>query len=124
MKRLVDKIWRDCVSDEKKAAATYRRLARELEELGFHDSSQAVELLVKSEETHMQILNEIIDFLKQRIQIEELKRYPKEAIEVSRKYAGVTGTVKVRYENGSIRILPRRNYLMMRDAGRAVTLVE
>ena len=122
MKRLADKLWRDCIPDERKAAATYRRIAKELEKLELHDSAEALKIMVQSEETHMVIINDIIFFLKQRIQIEEIK-YPKEAIEISRKYAGITGTVRVRYENGSIRLLPRRNYLMMRDAGRAVTLV-
>lgn len=125
MKRLAEKLYRDCVADERKAAATYRRLAKELEGLGFHDSAETLKVLVKSEETHMAIVNDIIFFLNQRIQIEEAeRRYPKEAVEVSRKYAGVTGTVRVRYENGSIRLLPRRNYLMMRDAGRDVTEVK
>lgn len=124
MKRLAEKIWRDCVEDERKLTATYRRIAKELEELGFPTSAETLRVLVGSEETHMSILNEIIFFLNQRIQIEEEEwRRPKEAIEVSRKYAGITGTVTVRYENGSIHHLPRRNYLMMRDAGRDVTLV-
>jgi len=126
MKRLSSKLWRDCIPDEMKAAATYRRIAKELEELELHDEAKTLRILVESEEAHKDILNNIINLLNQRVQIEEIEkmRRPEEAIEISRKYAGITGTVRVRYENGSIRLLPRRNYLMMRDAGRDVTEVK
>ena len=124
MKRLSRKLWKDCIPDEMKAAATYRRIARELEELGLYDSARAINIIAESEEAHKDMLNSIIDLLNQRVQIEELPRHPKEAIKISKKYTGVKGTVKVRYENGSIRLLPRRNYLMMRDAGRDVTEVK
>lgn len=124
MKRLADKLWRDSIPDEMKAAATYRRLAKELEELGFDDSAKAVRLIVESKGAHKDILNSIIDSLKQKIQIEEIARRPVEAIRISKKYAGTKGTVTVRDEKGRVRVLPRMAYLMMLEAGRDVTEVK
>ena len=46
------------------------------------------------------------------------------AIEMAKKYAGVTGVAYIRDEKGKERWLPKIAYLMMLDAGRKVTLLE
>lgn len=123
IKRMMDMLYREDVERARHSVASYRKRAKELRDMGYSDTADTLEILMKGSQAHQDILNEIVDNLRTKLYLEEEKKYPREAIEVSRKYAGVTGTVRVRYENGSIRLLPRRNYLMMRDAGRDVTLV-
>lgn len=74
MKRVIDRLWRDCLGDEKRLISIYRKIAKELEELELYDASKAFKVMVQSEETHMDIINDIIFSLKQRIQVEEIKK--------------------------------------------------
>jgi FMN phosphatase YigB (HAD superfamily) len=53
------------------------------------------------------------------------RRYPTEkAIEISKKYTGVTGVVLIRDEKGVERWLPKKAYMQMLEAGRKVTLLK
>jgi rubrerythrin len=51
-------------------------------------------------------------------------RGTEKAIEMSKKYTGVTGVVLVRDEKGTERWLPKKAYMQMLEAGRKVTLLK
>jgi len=59
---------------------------------------------------------------------EEVEKRRKEglvkAIEMAKRYTGVTGVVYIRDEKGEERWLPKISYMMMLEAGRKVTLLE
>jgi len=115
-------LWREGVERARRSVVFYRRRAKELRDAGYTDEARTLEVLMRSSEAHQSVLNMMIPNLRTKIYLRSQEK-PKAAIAVSRKYAGIKGTVKVRMEDGSIRIFPRRNYLMMKDAERDVTLV-
>jgi rubrerythrin len=51
-------------------------------------------------------------------------RGTEKAIEMSKKYTGVTGVVLIRDEKGVERWLPKKAYMQMLEAGRKVTLLK
>jgi len=54
---------------------------------------------------------------------ERLRRLAQIGRRIGMKYAGITGVVFFEDEQGRLRFLPKRDFLMMVDAGRKVKLI-
>ena len=65
--RIARELYNKGVVDERKSAALYRRISKELREAGFNIQASALELLVETEELHKDILNEIIGDINEQI---------------------------------------------------------
>jgi len=74
LSRIANTLYRDGVADEHKAVAFYKRMTKELRDIGFNKEADALELIAKSEEAHKDILNEIILNIKEKILLSQFKK--------------------------------------------------
>lgn len=72
--RLADKLYRDNVEDERKAAVSYRRMAWILRGEGFYTQAEALESIAESEDLHKEILNEIIQDIREQVIVSQFKK--------------------------------------------------
>ena len=71
VRRLINTLWRDGVSDEHKAVAFYRNRAKEFRALGMTAQADVLEMISQHEQIHKDILNEMIDNLNREIILKE-----------------------------------------------------
>lgn len=74
LSRIADKLYRDGVGDEHKAAALYRRLSKELRNAGLYMQADALDLMAGSAEVSKDILNEIIEDIREQVIVSQFKK--------------------------------------------------
>ncbi len=72
--RIVNKLYREGVEDEHKAAAFYGRMAEELHKVRLYKESIYLANIAESEKLHKDILNEIIQDIKEKIIMSQFKK--------------------------------------------------
>ena len=74
LSHIANKLYRDGVKDEHKAAAFYKRIAEELRKVGLYMEADALAVMAESEELHKSILNEIIADINEKVIVSQFKK--------------------------------------------------